>query len=170
PSALRLFGLIHMARRSKVRVRWLGCPIVLSPTWQIGLFRLGQITEMTFGCPIASQQTQHIPLFPQCGAQKGEETAETMAPIGEERQIAQQQINQQRRPHLPAHRIGRGAQEVGQLQSLFDLLKKTSICQRQRYNATMLSALHSKLLVRNSIGRSSPSTSTSTTMRRNSTG
>jgi len=39
--ALRLFGLIHMTQRSKVRVCLPGCPTVLSPTWQIGLLRLG---------------------------------------------------------------------------------------------------------------------------------
>ena len=34
----------------------LGCPTVLSPPRQVGLFGLGQVTEMAVGCPIASQQ------------------------------------------------------------------------------------------------------------------
>jgi len=41
-----------------------------------------------------------------------------MTPVGEEGQKAQEQINQQRCPDLPAHGIGGGAQKVGQLQAL----------------------------------------------------
>ncbi len=61
--ALSLFGLIRMTRRSTRVVGSLGCRTVLPPTRQVGLFRLGQVTEMAVCCPIASQQTQHIPLF-----------------------------------------------------------------------------------------------------------
>jgi type I restriction enzyme M protein len=49
-------------------------------------------------------------------------------------------------------------------------LKKTSICRRQRYNSTMLAALHSRLLVRNTISTSRPSTWTRATIRRSATG
>ena len=47
-----------------------------------------------------------------------------MAPVGKETHIPQQQVGQQRRPNLPANGVGAGAQKVGQLQRLFDLLEE----------------------------------------------
>ena len=47
-----------------------------------------------------------------------------MCPSGEITQIAQQNVSQQRRPHLPAHRIGVVPQKIRQLQGLLDLLEK----------------------------------------------
>src|SRR5512141_1239275 len=47
-----------------------------------------------------------------------------MAPVGKETEIAQQQVGKQRRPNLPANRVGASAQKVGQLQRLFDLLEE----------------------------------------------
>ena len=95
--ALRLLDLIHMVRRAKMAFGSPGCPTVLSATRQVGLFGLRQVTEMPSGCPVAAEQTQHVPFFPQRGANEREEPAEAMAPVGEERQIAQEQIDQQRR-------------------------------------------------------------------------
>ena len=42
----------------------------------------------------------------------------------EDGQKAQQHIDEQRRPHLPADGIGAVAQEVGQLEGLLDLLEE----------------------------------------------
>jgi hypothetical protein len=47
---------------------------------------------MTFGCPIAAEQTEHVPFFSQRRAKKGKESAEAMTPVGEEGQMAQEQI------------------------------------------------------------------------------
>ena len=47
-----------------------------------------------------------------------------MAPLADPSAEAQQHIGQERRPHLPAHRVGVVSEEVSQLESLFDLLEK----------------------------------------------
>src|SRR5437762_8822875 len=93
-----------------------------SESLQAGLLRGGDKTETAIGCPIASQQRGKIPATPERGAQQGKEPDEAMIPIMQEGQKAQEHIDQQRRPHLPAHGIGAVTQEIGQLESLFDLL------------------------------------------------
>ena len=47
-----------------------------------------------------------------------------MIPVGKKGEISQEEIDQERRPNLPAHDIGAGAQEVGQLEGLFDLFEE----------------------------------------------
>lgn len=47
-----------------------------------------------------------------------------MRPLGHLTQIAQRRVDRRSDPHLPAHRVGVVAQEVGQLQRLLDLLKE----------------------------------------------
>src|SRR5882724_11114921 len=113
-----------MWRRSSIAVGLPGCPITLSPSRQVGLFRLSQVTEMPCGCPIAAEQTQHVPLFPQRRANERKEPAKAVVPVRKERQITQEQIDQQGGPHLPAHRIGGGAEKIRQLQGLFDLFEE----------------------------------------------
>src|SRR5574342_1082153 len=87
-----------------------------SETREISLFRVTQIVKVATGCPIALQEAQQMPFAPQAGPYDGQQAAEAMRPVGEESQVAQQEIDQQRDPNLPSHRVGRGAQKVGQLQ------------------------------------------------------
>ena len=61
---------------------------------------------------------------PDRGAQDAKEAFETVAPTVGESQVTQQDIEQQRRPHLPEDRVFVVAEEVAQLERLFDLLKK----------------------------------------------
>ena len=113
-----------MTGNEKWRVKFVGCPTALPHSRQIGLLRPRQIAEVATGCPLALQQPQQIPFLPKRGADQRKEARETVAPVRQETQVAQQQINQQRRPDLPPHRVGAGAQKIGQLQGLLDLLEE----------------------------------------------
>lgn len=76
------------------------------------------------GCPTAFQQAAPIPSLPDRRSQVGKEPGEAVAPLAQECTQAQQQIHQQRGPHLPAHGVSVVAQEVGQLERLFELLEE----------------------------------------------
>ncbi len=94
-----------------------------------------------------------------------------MRPLRQITQVAQQHIDQQGHPDLPAHGVGVVTQEIGQLQRLLDLLEEHFDLPPAPYRSARLRGLHSRLLVRNVISRSSPesiSTNSATTRRINS--
>ena len=101
-----------------------GCPIGLSVTWQIGLLGRAEETAAATGCPIDFQQAAPGQFLPQGRTHQGKEPGETVAPLAEAGPEAQQQIDEQGRPHLPAHGVGVVAEEVGQLQGLFEFLEE----------------------------------------------
>src|SRR5512146_1843891 len=102
----------------------IGCPIGLSDSRQIRLFGPTQEASAASGCPIDFQQTAQFEFLPEPRTHQGEEPGKAVAPLAEEGAEAQQQINQQSRPYLPAYRIGVVAKEVGQLERLLELLEK----------------------------------------------
>ena len=101
-----------------------GCPMVSNKSGEKGLVWPAKIAKTTPGCPIVGQELEQVPLAPQTGADDGKQPAEAMCPVGEEGQVTEQEIDQQGHPHLPPHRIGAGAQKVGQLEGLLDLFEE----------------------------------------------
>src|SRR6266699_3919983 len=93
-----------------------------------------------------------------------------MRPLRQETQVAQQHVDQERHPDLPAHRVGVVSQEIAQLQRLLDLLEEHFDLPPAPIRSATLRGLHSRLLVRKVISLSCPSTSTTATMRRISSG
>jgi hypothetical protein len=91
---------------------------------ETGLLRGGDEPESAGCCPIASQQLRQIPPPPEGGAQEGEETGEAVMPAVDDGEKAQEHVNQERHPDLPAHGVGAVAEEVGELEGLLDLLEK----------------------------------------------
>ena len=102
----------------------IGCPIGLSHFWQISLLRRAQKAAATTGCPIAFEQMAQVQSLPQRRAQQCEQPCEAVPPLAQEGAEAQQHIDQQCRPDLPAHRVGVVAQEVGQLEGLFEFFEE----------------------------------------------
>ena len=101
-----------------------GYPIGLSVTRQIGLLWRAEKVAAATGCPIAFEQAVPSQFLPQGRTDQGEEPGEAVSPLAEAGPEAQQQIDEQGRPHLPAHGVGVVAEEVGQLQGLFEFLEK----------------------------------------------
>src|ERR1700709_2898988 len=91
---------------------------------EIGLGGLSQATKAAFGCPIAFEQRAQVVALPQGRADHGPEAAEAMPPTTDKTGKAQQHVTQERVPELPTHRVGIVAQEVPDLQRLFDLLEE----------------------------------------------
>ena len=52
-----------------------------------------QIAKVTFGCPIALEETEQMPLAPETGPDHGEESAEAMRPVRKIGQVAEQDID-----------------------------------------------------------------------------
>ena len=101
-----------------------GYPTASTESGQIGLLRRAQEAPAATGCPIDFQQAAQFEFLPQGRAQQRKEPRETVAPLAEPSTETQQHIGQQRRPHLPAHGVGRVAQEVRQLEGLLELFEE----------------------------------------------
>ncbi len=78
------------------------------------LFWLAEHAKAATGCPTACQQRTHVQPLPERGAHDGPETRKAAAPVAEVRQVTQQHVTEQRRPELPAHRVGTVAEKVAQ--------------------------------------------------------
>jgi hypothetical protein len=102
----------------------IGYPIASTESGEEGLLWRAQKPAAATGCPIDFEQAAQFEFLPQGRAQQGKEAGETVAPLAQPSREAQQDIGQQGRPHLPAHRVGGVAQEVGQLEGLFDLFEE----------------------------------------------
>ena len=70
------------------------------------------------------QQFAQGHFIPKDPANQGAQPAEAVSPIAHVAMVAQQHVNEQCRPHLPAHRVGIVAEKIAQLEILFDLLEK----------------------------------------------
>ena len=79
---------------------------------------------MSACCPTESQQIPQVNFSPERRSQQREEPGERVAPAAHHAQKAHQDKKQQRRPDLPADRVGAVAQEIAQLQALLNLLKE----------------------------------------------
>ena len=101
-----------------------GCLTASTEFGQIGLLRRAQEPSAATGCPIGFQQAAPFRLLPERGAQQRKEPGEAVAPLTQPRTEAQQDIGQERRPHLPAHGVGAVAQEVRQLKGLLELFEE----------------------------------------------
>src|ERR1035437_6153557 len=101
-----------------------GYPIGSTESGQKGLLGRAQKPTAATGCPIDFEQAAQFEFLPQGRAQQRKEAGETVAPLAQPGTEAQQQIGQQGRPDLPADGVGGVAQEVRQLERLFDLLEE----------------------------------------------
>src|ERR1039457_1689075 len=101
-----------------------GYPTASTESGQKGLLWRAQKPTAATGCPIDFQQAAQLEFLPQRRAQQGKEAGETVAPLAQPGAEAQQHISQQGCPHLPADRVGGVAEEVGQLEGLFELLEE----------------------------------------------
>ena len=101
-----------------------GYPTASTESGQKGLLWRAQKAAPATGCPIGFEQAAQFEFLPQRGAQQRKEAGETMRPLTEPRAAAQQHIGQERGPDLPLHGVGAVAQEVRQLERLFDLLEE----------------------------------------------
>jgi hypothetical protein len=101
-----------------------GYPIASTESGQKGLFWRAQKPAAAPGRPIDFEQAAEFEFLPQGRAQQGKEAGETVAPLAQPGTEAQEHIGQQGRPHLPADGVGGVAEEVRQLEGLFDLLEE----------------------------------------------
>jgi hypothetical protein len=92
--------------------------------WEIGLLGRSQETPTAAGCPIDFQQASDIERLPQSRVHQGEGRRGTVAPLARESEEAQEQVEQERGPELLPHGVGVVAEEVGQLQGLFEFLEE----------------------------------------------
>jgi hypothetical protein len=79
----------------------------LSESWEIGILRSSQVSEMSTCCPTESKQIPEVNFSPERGSQQREEPGERMAPAANDAEKPHQDVEQQRRPELPAGRISR---------------------------------------------------------------
>src|SRR5271156_3338355 len=101
------------------------CPTEeLSKSWEIGILGSGEVSEMSTCCPTESKQIPQVNFAPECGSQQREEPGKRVAPAAKDAKKPHQDVEQQRRPDLPADRVGAVAQEIAQLQALLDLFKE----------------------------------------------
>lgn len=91
---------------------------------QIGLVRCPEETSAACGSPIDLEQAAPVEFLPKYRSDQGEEPRETMAPLAEKGGKAQEQVSQHGCPHLQAHRVSIGTQEVRQLERLLEFLEE----------------------------------------------
>src|SRR5208282_5660382 len=101
-----------------------GCPTGSAKAGQIRLFWLAQKASATTGWPIDFQQAAEFPVLPEGRADQGEEPGEAVRPPAQMGAEAQEHITQQRRPDPPFDGVGGVAEEVGQLEGLFEFIEK----------------------------------------------
>lgn len=107
---LRLRGLLSHSRRGEAREQ--------------SILRLGAHAPALTGCPIDFEQVWQVDSIPDDTADHGEEADEAVGPPAEEGLGAQEEVKQQGGPYLPAHRVGRVAEEVAELEGLLDLFEE----------------------------------------------
>ena len=93
-----------------------GYPTASAESGQKGLLGRAQKAAAATGCPIDFQQAPQLELLPQSRAYQSEQPREAVAPLTEKSAKAQQQIDEECDPHLPAHGSGVVTVKVGQLQ------------------------------------------------------
>ena len=76
------------------------------------------------GCPTAFEQIGQVALEPESGADIGEEASEAVFPSAAPGEEAQEQMHEQRGPHLPLDGVGVVPEEVDQLHRLLELFEK----------------------------------------------
>ena len=74
----------------------------LSESREIGILRSSQISEISACCPTESEQIPEVNFSPERGSQEREEPGKRVAPAANEVKKAHQDVEQQRRPELPA--------------------------------------------------------------------
>jgi len=79
---------------------------------------------LTACCPIECQSLSEVEPVPDYGSYHGEDAREAVWPLGAPSLEAQQHIHQQSRPELPADGLLGVAEEVADLQGLFDLFEE----------------------------------------------
>ena len=101
-----------------------GCPTGSAEAGQIGLLRRAQKAPSAIGCPIALQKAAQFQFLPEGRADQCKEPGKAVAPLAQVGAETQEDIGQQRRPHLPFDGVGVVAEKVGQLEGLFEFLEE----------------------------------------------
>jgi hypothetical protein len=101
-----------------------GCPNGSAEARQIGLLWRAQKTAAATGCPIDFEQAAEFPVLPEGRTDQGKEPGEAVAPLAQMGAEAQQHIGQQGGPNLPFDGPFTVAEEVGQLEGLFEFFKE----------------------------------------------
>src|ERR1700730_17043672 len=74
----------------------------LSESWEIGIMRSSQVSEMSTCCPTESKQIPEVNFSPERGSQQREEPGARMAPAASDAEKQHQEKKQQDRPKPPA--------------------------------------------------------------------
>jgi hypothetical protein len=101
-----------------------GCPTGSAEAGQIGLLGRAEETAAAGGCPIDFQEAAQLPVLPGGRTDQGEQAGEAVAPLSEMGAEAQEDMGQQGGPDLPFEGTFAVAQEVGQLEGLFEFLEE----------------------------------------------
>ena len=114
-----------MKKRFKNSWLWRGgCPTGSAETGQISLLGRAQKAAPAPGCPIDFEQTAQFAVLPEGRTDQGEQAGEAVRPASQVSAEAQQDIRQQGDPDLPFDGAFAVAEEVGQLEGLFEFLEK----------------------------------------------
>ena len=105
------------------------CHLVLSHRFstkprEIGLLGSRSHSKASTGCPIEIEQVPQVKAIPKHASDKCEQADKTMLPAAQPGLEAEQHIEQQSAPNLPAHGIGAMAEEIAQVERLFDLAEE----------------------------------------------
>ncbi len=148
------------------------CHLVLSHRFstkprEIGLLGSRSHSKASTGCPIEIEQVPQVKAIPKHASDKCEQADKTMLPAAQPGLEAEQHIEQQSAPNLPAHGIGAMAEEIAQVERLFDLAEARFQWTSGSDTVSLIVwGDHCKLLVKNSITRHWPSISTHAVTRR----
>lgn len=74
-------------------------------------------------CPIELQQGEQVEAIPGHAADEGEKPGEAVLPCAQKGLEAQEQVQEQGGPDLPAHGVGAMAEEIAELEGLLDLIE-----------------------------------------------
>ncbi len=105
------------------------CHLVLSHRFstkprEISLLGSRSHSKASTGCPIEIEQVPQVKAIPKHASDKCEQADKTMLPAAQPGLEPEQHIEQQSAPNLPAHGIGAMAEEIAQVERLFDLAEE----------------------------------------------
>ena len=105
------------------------CYPVLSHSFSIKPAEIGLLGNLSYpkastGCPIEIEQIAQVKAIPKHASDKCEQADKTMLPAAQPGLESEQHIQEQSAPNLPAHGIGAMAEEIAQVQRLFDLAEE----------------------------------------------
>lgn len=91
---------------------------------EISLLGSRSHSKSSTGCPIEIEQIAQVKAIPKHASEKCEQADKTMLPAAQPGLESEQHVEQQSAPNLPAHGIGAMAEEIAQVERLFDLTEE----------------------------------------------